>query len=193
MDVPLSFSDAETQLKLLTSQTTNFAFSDDEITQALNFAWQDTYVGDTVTDTSITLSSGVWEYNVPSSMDVVREIWYRPVVGKPLKLITRDLYKVVNGVIQFDYLAWHWLDNPFQLTIRGFHKLTTDEDLPSIEMVNYVLYLAAENLINTLIYRKTFQFLRTDITMADIAKAQQLMSANVLRYKQGILREFETT
>lgn len=193
MNPPLSFDDAKTQLALLTSQTANFTFNDDELAQALSFAWQDTYVGTIVTDSSITLASGVWEYAVPDGIDVVREIWFRPVIGKPLKLITRDLYTVVNGTIQFNYLAWHWLDSPYQLTIKGFSKLTVDQDLPTIELINYVIYSAAVNLVNTLIYRKTFQFLRTDITMADIARALSSMQAEVLRYKQGLLREFEST
>lgn len=192
MNPPLSFTDAQTQLALLTSQTANFTFTNDELAQALQIAYNDTFVGIITTDDSITLQSGVWEYQVPGTMDVVREIYYRPTISEPRKLITKDLYDIIDGSIQFKHEARQWLDSPYNLHIKGWAKLTTDDDLPTVELCNYTIYLAAEYLINTLIFRKTFQFLRTDITMADIARGLQTVQAQVLRYKQALLREFES-
>lgn len=192
MNPPLAFSDALTQLKLLTSQTTNFTFTDDELTQALQEAWNNTYVCKTVLDTSVTFTSGTFTYSIPSTLTTVTDIYYNPTSTDPLTKIASDLYTTVDGQIIFIDNVTRWLDDTYTLTLKGRYKLATTDSLTTDPLVNYVLSCAGYYLLKRLSYKHAFQFLKNDTTMSDIINARRDMQADMLTYKQALLREYES-
>lgn len=191
MNPPLSQSDALTQLKLFTSQTNNFTFTDDELNQALQAAWNDAYVIDRVWDGSLTYSDGTWQYTVPDTITVVRGLYFLRDSSSNPSLISSDCYEIVNGNIQFNNKIKRVLTSGQTIYIKGSYKLTADDDLSTTTQVNYVINLAAELLLNQLLLKRAFQFLRNDTTTTDIVRTLQAIQGNVLRYKQAIQREFE--
>lgn len=192
MNPPLDFADALVQLKLLTSQTGNFTFTDDEITQALQTAWNDTYVVNQVWDSSLTFNGGTWQYAIPATVTTVRGLYFIRVLGNDPEPISSDLYEVVAGNIQFNNSVTRWLGDSYTIYVKGSYKLTTTDELETTNLINYVINLAAEILLTNLVMKRTFVFLRNDTSMTDIARALQIIQGNVLRYKQAILREFES-
>jgi len=160
LEPPLAFADALTQLKLLTSQTTNFTFTDDELTQALTEAWQNTYVCKALLDSTTSFQAGTYSYAVPTALDVVTGIYYRPTSTEPLQLIDRRLYTIIDGTIIFVDDTARWLNDTYTLYIKGRHKLTTSDTLDTDNLVNYVVSLAAYLLLKRLSYKMTFQFLQ---------------------------------
>lgn len=191
MNPPLTFSQALTQLKLLTSQTANFTFTDNEITQALQTAWQDSFAGNIAFDSSLTYSLTQFQYTLPTTITTVRELYIQKASDKNPEKISQDLYEVINGVITFNAFAQNFLSDTFTIYIKGFYKLQLTDSLTTDVQVNYVLYLAADLLLNQLILKRAFVFLRNDTTSRDIAEAEAMISKKVLQYKQKILREFE--
>lgn len=192
MNPPLTFANALIQLKTLTSQTGNFTFTDDELTQALQEAWNDAFVVSNVTDTSVSFIAGTFSYNVPSTITTVRGIFYKPTSTDPYKEVSPDLYQIDNGVIVFRDNVRDWLNDTYTLYIKGSYKFTTSDSLTKTHHVNYVINLAAENLLNRLLLKKTFVFLTNDTTVSEIVRAIQLFSSRVLVAKQGLLRQFES-
>lgn len=192
MNPPLTFAQALVQLKLLTSQTTNFTFSDDELTQALQEAWNNTYVCTTVLDSTTTYTAGTYTYPIPASISVPTEILFHPTTSDPLVPISKDLYMIVDGTIIFVDNVRNWLYDTYTLYIKGRRKLTTSDSLTTSPLVNYVLSLAAYTLLKRLGYKHTFQFLKNDTSMADIINARRDMQQDVLTYKQALLREYES-
>jgi hypothetical protein len=190
---PLSFTQALTQLTLFTSQTSNFTFSTDEITQALQSAWNDTYVCNVVWDSSLSFVSGTWQYPIPATLTTVRGLYFIRTASDSPEPVGSDLYEVVAGNLQFNRQVDRWLSATYTLYIKGLYKLTISDNLTSDNLVNYVINLAAEILLNNLVLKRTFVFLRNDTTLADIVRALQVVQGNVLRYKQAILREFEAS
>jgi len=188
---PLAFDDALTELKTLTSQTTNFTFTDDEMTQALQEAWNNSYVCKKVVDTSTSFQAGTYTYSIPTGMDVVVGIWYQPSSTDPIQQLDRRLYMIQDGNIYFIDDVARWLNDTLTLTIIGRKKLTTTDTLDADNLVNYVISLAAYLLLKRLSYKMTFQFLRNDTSMGDIINARRDMQADVLTYKQALQREFE--
>ena len=191
MNPPLAFDDALTELKTLTSQTTNFTFTDDEMTQALQEAWNNSYVCKKVVDTSTSFQAGTYTYSIPTGMDVVVGIWYQPSSTDPIQQLDRRLYMIQDGNIYFIDDVARWLNDTLTLTIIGRKKLTTTDTLDADNLVNYVISLAAYLLLKRLSYKMTFQFLRNDTSMGDIINARRDMQADVLTYKQALQREFE--
>lgn len=192
MNPPLTFANALTQLSLLTSQTGNFTFTVDELTQALTEAWNDSYVVTSLTDSSLTFTAGTYSYNVPSGITVVTGIFYKPTSTDPLTQIAPDLYQIDNGVIVFVDNVQRWLGDTYTLYIKGRYKFTVSDALTKTHHINYVLNLAAENLLNRLLLKKTFVFLTNDTSVADIVNAIRIFSNRVLTAKQGLLRQFES-
>lgn len=193
MNPPLAFSAALTQLTLFTSQTSNFTFSSDELTQALQSAWNDTYAGKIVIDSSLTFAPGTWQYTLPATVTVVREISIIRVPGISPERISPDTYEIVDGVLTFNSLIDRFLGTTYTLYIKGFYKLATTDSLTNVRQINYVINLAAEILLNNLVLKRTFVFLRNDTTLSDIVRALQVIQGQVLRYKQAIHREFESS
>jgi hypothetical protein len=192
MNPPLTFADALVQLKLMTSQTTNFTFNDDELTQALTEAWQNTYVNNSLLDSTTSFTAGTFSYPVPTALTTVTDIFYKPTSTEPMTRISADLYTVINGTIQFLDNVTRWLDDTYTLYIKGRYKLTVSDSLQRDNQINYVLSLAAFTLLKRLKYKSAFQFLKNDTTMAEIINAARDAQADVLTYKQALLREYES-
>lgn len=191
MNPPLNQTDALTQLKLYTSQSSNFTFTDSELNQALQTAWNDTNVVNVVWDDSLTYTAGTYQYTVPATVSRVMAIYTRLDSSSNPNPISSDLYEVINGVITFRNDVQSWLDTGQTLFIKGKYKLASDDDLETTNLVNYVINLSAEILLNQLLLKRAFQFLRNDTTTADIIRSLQAIQSNVLRYKQALQRDFE--
>lgn len=191
MNPPLTQSDALTQLKLYTSQTANFTFTDDELNQALQSAWNDTYVVNVVWDSSLVYSAGTWQYSIPATLTTVRGLYFILDSDDYPRPISPDTYEIVNGKIQFRRDIQDILDDGMTIYVKGAYKLASSDSLTTNGQVNYVISLAAELLLNQLLLKRAFQFLRNDTTTADIVRSLQAVQGNVLRYKQALLREFE--
>lgn len=192
MNPPLSFSDAQTELATLTSQTANFTFNNDELTQALQTAWNDTFVCDPVLDSSLTFTDGTWEYDIPGTVNVVQDLYYRRTTTDGLERLDPSLYEVTNGQILFTPRAGSWLLTGMVIYTKGRAKLTTDDSLDTTNLINYVLYLAAQLLLTQLLFKAAFVFLRNDVNVIDIDRSLQVVDQRVIRYKQALLREFES-
>ena len=192
MNPPLPFVDALTQLSLLTSQEGNFTFTTDELTQALTQAWNDTYVVNQVTDSSLTFVPGTYLYAIPATMDVVRSIKFIRTINDYPEEISSDLYSIVAGNIEFNEGMRRWLGDNYTLYIKGSYKVATTDSLLTQNLVNYVLNLAAEILLSRLLLKKTFVFLTNDTTVQEIIASLNTIQGQVLRYKQSLLREYES-
>lgn len=192
MNPPLTFTNALTQLNLLTSQTGNFTFNSDEMTQALQEAWNDTFVVARVYDSSLSFISGTYTYALPATVTVVREIYFQRTSTDFPERIDRNFYEVLNGNIIFNTQAQRWINSTYPLYVRGVYKKTTSDVLDTTHQINYVLNLAAEKLLNRLLLKKTFVFLTNDTSVSEIVGSLKVIQSNVLRAKQGIAREFES-
>lgn len=192
MNPPLAFADALTQLKLLTSQTANFTFTDDELTQALQNAWNDTFVCTPVTET-VSFVAGVWQYAIPSGMTTVTGIRFLRTSDDFPEPIAKELWKVNTATnnVEFSLNARKWFADTYTMYFDGRYKLATTDSLTTDALVNYVLSNAAYLLLRNLLLKHNFVFLRNDITTADIVNARRDMQADMLRYKQALQRDFE--
>jgi hypothetical protein len=189
---PLTFANALTELSLMTSQEGNFTFTSDELTQALTQAWLDTYVVRQVEDSSIGYTPGTYSYAIPATMTVVKKVRYQRTTDSYPEEITPDLYEIHDGNIEFNDTMRYWIYDNYTLIVNGAYKLTTSDSLDSQNLVNYVLNLATEILLSRLLLKKTFVFLTNDTSLQEIVAALNTIQQQVLRYKQSLLREWET-
>jgi hypothetical protein len=193
MNPPLSFSNALTELKTLTSQTNNFTFTDDELTQALTEAWNNTYVCNKVTDASLSFTSGTYQYTIPADMTVVTAIWVQFASDQPKSQLDRAMYHFPdNSTIEFIGNVDSWLDTGLTLYLIGRYKLTTTDSLTTEALVNYVISLAAYYLLKRLALKAALQFLKNDTTIGEIIQLRNAYQSDMLMAKQSLQREFES-
>lgn len=188
----MTFAQGLTELSTMTSQGGNFTFTSDELTQALAEAWNDKFVVSRVYDSTLTYLVGTYSYSVPTSMTVVRDIYFQRTSTDYPELLGKDLYEVLNGSIIFNIRAERWLGDNYTLYVRGAYKKTVSDTLDTTHLINYVLNRAAEILLGRLLLKKTFVFLTNDTNVAEINAAINIFRQNVLMAKQGIAREFES-
>jgi hypothetical protein len=200
---PIAFAEALASLNILTSQTANFTFTNDEMTQALTTAWNDSFVVTVAYDSSLVYQVGTWVYAIPATMVTVKEIYVilpdnaqevtpYDTTNYPVK-VSQDLYEIVNGNIQFLGESQNYLYDTYTLYLKGNYKLGLSDSLPTVNLINYVLWLAVDTLMRQLLLKSTFVFLRNDATIPAIVAAQKVTSEQVLVYKQRLFREFEST
>lgn len=192
MNPPLAFADALTQLKLLTSQTANFTFTDDELTQALQTAWNDTYVCIPVTK-EVDFVSGVWQYAIPTGMTTVTGIRFLRSADDFPEPVAKELWSVnpATNSVEFSLIARNYFQDAYTVYYDGRYKLQTTDNLTTDALVNYVLANAAYILLRNLFLKRSFVFLRNDTSMSDIVNARRDMQGDMLRYKQALQRSFE--
>lgn len=202
LSAPLSFANAQTELATITSQTSNFTFTSDELTSALTQAWMDGFVVTEGYDSSLTYTQGTYIYAIPATLRTVEEIYIilpanaqqyvPPGAGNYPGPISQDLYEVINGSIYFRDTTQLYLANSYTLYIKGRKKLLTTDNLPTENLCLYVLWLAADNLMQMLLLKSAFVFLRNDTSLQAIVAASKITSTKVLEMKQRLQRNFES-
>lgn len=199
---PLSFANAQTELATITSQTANFTFTSDELTSALTQAWMDGYVVAEKWDSSLTYSQGTYIYTVPATLRTVKEIaiilpanstdYVPPGAGNYPGTISKDLWEVIDGSIHFRDITQLYFADSYTLYLKGNYKLQTTDSLPTENLCLYVLWLAADNLMQMLLLKSAFVFLRNDTSLQAIVAASKITSMKVLEMKQRLPRGFES-
>ena len=199
---PLDYNDALTSLNLLTSQTANFTFTSDEMNLALTNAWNDGFVVSEVWDSSLTYAMGTWQYPIPNTLTTVKEIYIilpqnaldtiPPGGGNYPGKVSSDLWEIVDGNIQFDAATPRYFGDTYTLYLKGNYKLQLTDSLPTTDVINYVLWLAADNLMMQLLLKSAFVFLRNDTQLTAIINAQKTTGTKLLEMKQRLARSFKS-
>lgn len=200
---PLAYDDALVSLGIITSQTANFTFTSDEMNMALTNAWNDSFVVSTIWDSSLNYATGTWQYPIPSGLTTVKEVsLILPDFGLDTippgtsdqypGRIDSSLWEVVGANLQFAYDAQRYIPDSHVLYLKGTYKLQLSDSLPAVNLINYVLWLAADNLMMQLLLKSAFVFLRNDTNLMAIVNAQKVTGTKVLEMKQRLLREFQS-
>jgi hypothetical protein len=188
---PMAYTDALTALNTLVNDTDNFTFTTDLKNDALTYAWNDTYVGKIVWDSSTAYTMGTWQYPIPSALTTVHDIYVQRDTDIPPEPIDGTLYEIVAGNIQFNPWGNWVLDDNYTLYVKGFYKYKTSDPLDTVALQNYVINMAAQRLLAKFGFMKVFRFLQNDTSLADILNLRKQIDTDVAIYRQALQREFE--
>jgi hypothetical protein len=192
----MNFATALTELNTLLSDSDNFTFTTDQKNQFLTTAWNDSWVATPVWDNSLSYAQGTFEYVIPGTITAVGDVYFQRTSTDYPERIDNELwsYENVAGVpsIIFEMIAERVLSNNYQLYLKGRYKLTTSDDLPTVELQNYVLSHAGYLSLRNLGYQKTLRFLRNDTTLADILNLRKDFQADMLSWRQQLQQHYES-
>lgn len=163
----MTTTEATTELSTMLSDTLQ-QVSTDRLSQAIASAWNDSYVCVPVINDTLTYDSTVSEYTLPSGITQVGNISVL-VNGYP-EDVSADLYEVVDKTIRFNSNANNYLYTGLTLSLRGYNKLTTSDEIPdsNFELREYVVNLAAWIILKQLGFSKAVAFLNNDTSMNEL-------------------------
>lgn len=191
----MDYAESLQELNITLGDTGNITFTPEEKERALTKAWNDSYVIQTVYDDSSSFSAGTYNYNVPTGMTSVTDIFISPSnsTSDAPTSIDSDIYSVSEGSIRFRNGANIYTSSGYGFTVKGYKKLDPDNDtLDTKSLQEYVIALAAYNTLTALQFKKANLFLKNDVTMAELISMRREYEREVIRLRGMLPRAFES-
>ncbi len=189
----MTFAQSLTQLNLLISNTTGFTFTTDETNQILTDAWNDDYaVNPLVWDESLTFDGHTpnFTYALPATLSTVSEIYVTRSTNDFPVAIDRKLFRLVGSNIKFFDGALQVIPDGYTLRIKGRYKVTISDTITDNTLMQYIVALAAYNALRYLLFKKSMQFLKNDISVAEIVATRKEQYMEIVRWRQQLESEF---
>ncbi len=163
-----AISDLLTRLNTRLRDAANTTWTAAEKTEALTIAINDPYVYGVTRDTSLTTSSSVYSYTLPSGVSMVYRLMVDLDGDGIASPVARTSWEVINGVL---YLLDQSIPAGKTLTIIGKNKYTSSTSDYPTNVQEYILELAMVEAFELLKSSLTSRFLKNAITMADIVQS----------------------
>lgn len=180
------FQDFLNELNRNIGDLNNFTFTNDQKTDALNRAINDKYAVTVGWDNTLTFSIQQYQYAIPASLTVVSDIYLERDVSQYPEPISRELWEVVAGNIQFNNIA-HWtIPDTYPLWVKGYYKVKTTDTINDTGLQQYILALAGWNLLKTLTFTKLGSFLRNDTSIQELLATRREMQTDIAYWRQQI-------
>lgn len=177
-------SDFLTQLNLMLNDGNNFALSVDQKNLNIQTAMQDQYAVTPVWDNSLTFSISQYQYALPATVTTVSDVYLERDVSQFPEAVSRELWEVVAGNLQFNNIA-HWtIPDTYPLWLKGYYKVKVTDNVTDTALQNYILSLAGWLSLRSLSYTKLTTFLRNDTTIAELIQSRNEMFADVLEFRR---------
>lgn len=190
----LAFADALTTLNTILGDTADTTFSTSEKNRALTRAWNDSFVTNEVFDSSLTYTTGTYNYNLPATLTSIKDIYISPVgSSQPYpEPIDNSLWELVNGVIQFSWRADQIIPTGYTLYIKGKYKLTTSDSISDVTTQEYVIAQAGVYTLTMLTHKKANLFTKNDITMSELINLRRELQNDVIELRRRMRRQWES-
>lgn len=187
----MTFANSLTQLNILLSNVSGFAFNSDETNQILTDAWNDKYaVNPIVWDESLTFSISNFTYAIPATLTTVSDIYVTRSSTDFPTVVDRKLWRVVGSNIKFMDGALQAIPDGYTLRLKGRYKVTTSDTITDTGLQQYIVALAGYNALRYLLFKRTMQFLKNDTSVAEIVASRRELYADVIRWRQQLQSEF---
>lgn len=190
----LTFTAALTELNTILGDSGDVTFSSGEKTRALTKAWRDSHVINEVWDTSLTYSTGTYQYTLPTSLNSIKDIYISTTgSSEPSpEPLDNDMWELINDKIQFTWEADQVIPNGYTLYIKGNYKLTTDDSITATTMQEYVLALAGVETLKLLAFKKANLFTKNDVTMSELIGLKRELQQDVVDLRRRLRRSWES-
>jgi hypothetical protein len=189
----MDYQDTLDELNTTLNDNDNVTFTPEQKARALKKAWNDSFVVETVYDTTTTWANATWSYAVPIAMTTVKDILMpRSTLDAP-EGVTSDAYEVSGGSIHFNPMAQRIFTVGDRLTIKGNKKLSWENDtLDTPALQEYVIALAGYNTLTLLSFQKANLFIKNDTSMSELIALRRELFNEVREYRSRLEKSYES-
>lgn len=190
----LTFAAALEELNTTLGDPSDITFSTSEKERAMTRAWNDSHVFNEVWDTSVTYSTGTYQYTRPAALTGIADI-YISVSGASNphpEPIDNSLWEDVNGKIQFNSAADRVIPHGYTLYIKGRYKLSTSDSIAGAVMQEYVLALAGVYTLKMLLHKKANLFTKNDVTVSELINIRRDLENDVVELRRRLRTSWES-
>jgi hypothetical protein len=187
----VDFADSLEQLEITIGDSASVTFTPEEKERALQKAWNDGFVVNTVRDDTLTWATDIWTYAVPIAVDTVKGIYIQRsnYADDP---IDSDLYEVTDGDIIFRQEAANYFIPGDTIVVKGNYKLDYDTDtLDTENLQEYVIASAGYHTLTLLTFKKANLFLKNDVSMSELITLRRELDAERKELRGKLQRAFE--
>ncbi len=189
----MTYAQSLTTLDTILGDAGDITFTPEEKQRAMTRAWDDSYVVNTIWDSSLTFVTNTFSYNIPSTLATVKDIYLSRTndsTGFP-EPISSELWEVVDGAIHFSPTANSIIPNGYTLYLKGNYKVTTADTIDNVRVEEYVLDLAGVNTLRLLGFKKANLFLKNDLTMGELIALKRELEQDVREGRLRLQKEYE--
>ena len=175
--------EAQTELSTMLADTLQ-QVSEDRLSAAISTAWRDSYVTNQVIDESLTFSAGTYIYAVPTTVTTIESIGIKLNATSGVSPLSNDLWEIIGSEIRFNSNVDRYLDSGTVLSIRGRRKVLDAETIDTDSALHdYVINLAAWNILKYMGISKIMSFLNNDTSMADVINFRRELERDIKYYR----------
>ncbi len=191
----MTYDNTLDEVNVTINDSDDVTFTPEQKARALKKAWNDSYVVDDVTDSSLIFVTGTRTYPLPSGFTTVVEIGLS--TGNSLNVdfvspIASDLWEVQGTNIVFKNDANSIIPTNYTLYIKGRKKLDWGADtLDATNMQEYVIALGSYNTLALLSYTKVNLFLKNDTSLSELIALRRELKQEVFELRAKLSRAFE--
>lgn len=183
------------ELNITLGDTDNVTFTPEEKQRVLTKAWNDSYVVQAETDSTLTFSVGTNTYAIPDGMTTVTQVGISPsnsLTTDFVDPIGSDLWEVQESSLVFKNAANRTIPDTYTLYLKGKKKLDPESDsIENADLQEYVIALAGYNTLTLLGHKKANLFLKNDTTVAELVTLKRELGADVSYLRGKLATEFE--
>lgn len=171
----------------------NFTFTIEEKESALNEAIHDDHVTVPIWSTTLTYTTGTYQYAKPTGIDVVQDIYLQTDDSQDSPVtISADLWEVVGDNIQFKNSANNFIPSNWGLLVKGKTKGVVSDTYTDTGLQEYILNLAQYNCVKQLGTKKALKFLKNDTSLAEVVTWKRELERDVINYRRRQPVSFES-
>lgn len=159
-----SYTQLRTRLDTNLADSEDKTFSSGEKDEFMNRAFNNAQVSTINRDTSLTSSSSVNAYAVPSGTQEITDIFIDDLGDGVGSAIARNTYDVIDGYIYFRNIP---LVDGKTIILFYKKKLTTSDSVPD-SLQEYVLLLAELEAFGFMKNKYSTRFLKNDVSMGEL-------------------------
>lgn len=188
----MNFAQLLEKLNIRIGDTDNFTFTNEEKTDALTEAFQDSHAVIGIWDDSLTYDSNEYRYQLPNSVSAVNDIYIRndDAIDEPGK-IDSNLWEVIDGYIHFKPGS-KVIPTGYTIYIKGTGKCTISDTISDVKLQNYIMNVAQLRLFRMLGVKKSLKFLKNDTTLSEVIAMRRELQSEVEEYRRTLPRAWES-
>lgn len=187
----MDFNSFLAKLNIALGDSDNFTYTPEEKTRALTEAFNDPYAVTNTWNTTLSFTTGTYQYALPTGTTTVRDIYIKADNSQDYpEKIDSGLWEVVGSNIQF-MPGSDVIPQGYALYVRGANKIGVADTVTDVALQEYILTVAQFRCLKLLGNKKINRFLKNDTTVAELITLKRDLEQDMMAYRRRLPTQYQ--